>query len=428
MTSMELKFNRRTLIENIAALFSGSAVAQGMTALALLLTARQLGAAVYGQYAASLALTSFSAILFSLGMDIWLLREGGRRLERLGGLLGSVLAIKVGLGLVWFTLMALIAPLLNPLVHTNSFPAELVRLSALVVWLDSTFASILTSYKASLRNKFTSILDAGSDTLWLLATLLLIFAGLKTASAYFLARILVLAGSLGVAFGLARRSLQIRPNMDTIRQIKQEAFPYAASEFLAWTSMRLDVLIVALLLGEVAVGLYSPAVGLANALFIIPAAVYAVILPVLSNLFASHVDQAWLTAKRSLWLLLVLGAGLSVTLYLLAGPLVSLLGTSFGGSREILQILSVILFIHSISFGMAAILVAVNEQAKRTVVQAIAVVTNGALNLLVVSWLGIRGVAYVYVITELVLLGGYSWLVFRYRARTFAASSQAPEA
>jgi O-antigen/teichoic acid export membrane protein len=191
--------------------------------------------------------------------------------------------------------------------------------------------------------------------------------------------------------------------------------------------MRLDVLIVAMILGEVAVGLYSPAVGLANALFIIPAAVYAVILPVLSNLFASHVDQAWLTAKRSLWLLLALGAGLSVTLYLLAGPLVSLLGTSFAGSQEILQILSVILFIHSISIGMAAILVAVNEQAKRTVVQAIAVVVNGTLNLLAVSVLGIRGAAYVYVLTEVVLASGYTWLVLRYRARSGTKPSQAAE-
>jgi O-antigen/teichoic acid export membrane protein len=427
MTPMELKFNRRIMVENIAALFSGSAVAQGMTALALLLTARQLGAAVYGQYAASLALTSFSAILFSLGMDIWLLREGGRRLERLGELLGSVLGIKVGLGLVWFALLAIIAPWLNPLIHTNSFPAELVRLSALAVWLDNTFLSVLTSFKASLRNKYTSALNAGSDILWLLATVLLIFAGSKNASAYFLARITVLAGSLVLALALAGRSIEIRPKLGTMRRILKEAFPYAASEFLAWTSMRLDVLIVAMILGEVAVGLYSPAVGLANALFIIPAAVYAVILPVLSNLFASHVDQAWLTAKRSLWLLIVLGAGLSVALYLLAGPLVSLLGTSFAGSQEILQILSVILFIHSISFGMAAILVAVNEQAKRTVVQAIAVAINGVFNLLAVSVLGIRGAAYVYVLTEVVLAGGYTWLVLRYRARTRAEPSQVPE-
>jgi len=427
MEPMELKFNRRILVENIAALFSGSAVAQGMTALALLLTARQLGAADYGQYAASLALTSFSAILFSLGLDIWLLREGGRRLERLGELLGSVLAIKVGLGLAWFALLAIMAPFLNPLTNSNTFPAELVRLSALAVWLDSTFASVLTSYKASLRNKYTSALDAGSDTLWLLATVLLVFLGARNASAYFLARILVLAGSLALALFLAGRALKIRPHIDTVRQILGEAFPYAASEFLAWTSMRLDVLIVALLLGEVAVGLYSPAVGLANALFIIPAAVYAVILPVLSNLFASHVDQAWLTAKRSLWLLLALGAGLSVALYLLAGPLVSLLGTSFGGSQEILQILSVILFVHSISFGMAAILVAVNEQAKRTVVQAIAVLVNGVFNLIAISGLGIRGAAYVYVLTEVVLASGYTWLVWRYRVRTRAAASQAPE-
>jgi len=76
-----LRLNRRNVVNNIAALLSGSAIAQGMTMLAIMLTARQLGAVKYGEYVSAYTLASATAIVFNLGLDIWLLREGGRRRE-----------------------------------------------------------------------------------------------------------------------------------------------------------------------------------------------------------------------------------------------------------------------------------------------------------------------------------------------------------
>jgi O-antigen/teichoic acid export membrane protein len=62
---------------------------------------------------------------------------------------------------------------------------------------------------------------------------------------------------------------------------------------------------------------------------------------------------------------------------------------------------------------MAAIMVATNQQVKRTFIQVIAAVTNIVLNLLVVFRFGINGVAFVYVITEIILLVGYTWVVWK---------------
>ena len=73
----------------------------------------------------------------------------------------------------------------------------------------------------------------------------------------------------------------------------RQAPPYAASDFLAWLYMRQDILIVALMLGDYSAGIYSPAVGIVNALFLVPATIHVVIVPVLSNLFTTNVQQAW---------------------------------------------------------------------------------------------------------------------------------------
>lgn len=384
-----------------------------MRSLALLLTARQLGATHYGRYAACFALTGFSSILFSLGLNIWLLHEGSRALNRLGTLLGSVLTIKGIIGVIWFSLVVLLSPLLDP----SSFPVKLMRLSALSVLLDNLIATLLTAYKASLRNKTTSILESGANAIWLLATLLLVKMGEHQAVVYVRIRL----GALSVGFIaillIVWRSASLKVTIQTTRRAIGEALPFATSELLAWASMRVDVLIVALILGEYATGLYSPAVGLVNALFLAPATVYLVVMPVLSNLFVTDAKQAWLTARNGILLLVVIGFGMSTALALGASPLASILGTSFRDIQEILRLLSPILLIHSLTFGLAAILVATNQQANRTIVQAIAVAANTFLNLLVVPRTGIRGAAVVYVISDVVLLIGYAWLVRNYRSR-----------
>lgn len=188
-----------------------------------------------------------------------------------------------------------------------------------------------------------------------------------------------------------------------------------------------EYVIVAMKLGDYSAGIYSAASGVLNALFIVPNTVGFVIVPVLSNLFASHVEQAWLTAKRALGLLLIIGIGLFVTIFFGARLLVLILGQSYSESQEILQLLSIIILFQSINYGTAAILVATNQQAKRTAVQFIAVSINVILNLLVIDRFGLIGVAYVYIITEIVLMIGYALLVVRYRRKTYLQSNSSEE-
>jgi O-antigen/teichoic acid export membrane protein len=420
--TLNQRFNQKTIIQNIAALFSGSMIAQGMTAMALLLTARQLGSVVYGQYASCYILASFTSIVFSLGLDIWLLREGGRNSARLSEVVGSVLAIKFVLGLVWLAAMLALSPLLN----SATFPKNILALTVVSVWLDTLFSTHLAAFKASLRNQFTMGLEGGVDTAWFIVTIVLIAAGERQPTNFILARIAAQALFLVIALVLVARVIRLQPTFSTVRWAMCETLPYAASELLASTLMRADVMIVAFLLTETEVGQYSPAVGIVNAAFLVPAAVYMVITPVLSNLFLTDMRQGWLTAKRSLLLLVVMGVAITVAMYLLAGPATTLLGQSFSGSRQVLQILSIILFVHSLSFGLAAIIIAANLQARRTVVQVVAVLVNILLNLLVVPRAGITGAAGVYVITELVLFSGYGLLVFKYWRQTTIERRIAP--
>jgi O-antigen/teichoic acid export membrane protein len=90
-----------------------------------------------------------------------------------------------------------------------------------------------------------------------------------------------------------------------------------------------------------------------------------------------------------------------------------LFGETYTPTTSVLIILSAILLTRSIISPVAAVLVAVGWQSRRVVVQAIAAALNISLNLLVIQHFGIVGVAFVYVITEWVLLGGHLLLLWR---------------
>jgi O-antigen/teichoic acid export membrane protein len=412
------RLTRREIIRHITMIFSGSAVAQGVTALALLAIARQLGATLYGQYAACITLAGFASIIYHLGLDSWLLREGGRAPERLDKLAGSVIAVRGIGGALWFVGMVILALLLNfsSDVFRQRLPAGVLILSALVTWLDCLMATTLTTFRTALRNQIGSPIEAGVDTLWLVTTVLLIAVGQRHVEAYLVSRAVVLLIGLALATRVLWKIIGLKPDKKIARQILREAPPFAMADFLGWSLARLDVLIITFTLGTQAVGVYSPAVSLVVALFLVPNAVYGVMVPVLSHLYPHNPKQLRITSLRMLLLLTAIGIGLAGFTALATPLVIALLGKSYGETLIILRTLSILLIFKCPNLGVAALIVVTGRQAQRVGVQVVAVVFNLLLNLAVVYRYGIRAVAVVYVLTELLLLIGYSWVAWQKRS------------
>ena len=407
--AIPFELKRSKIIGNIATLFSGSVVAQGMTAITLLLTARQLQVDGYGQYAACITLISMLSILFSLGLDNWLLREGGRAPFKVGDIAGSVLAIKGIFGPIWIIILFLLSPILNQ----QSFPSTLLRWSVILIWSDTLLATCLTVFKSMLHNKVPSIIEASADTIWLGCTLLLMWYGLSQPEAFMKIRVFVSLMALSVSLLILVRRFNLHFHLNIAREALASSFPFASSDFLAMITMRADVVIISLTIGKTATGLYSPSVGLVNMAFLAPMAIYMVMLPVLSNLYKYHPQQAQITALRTILLSLMVGIGLTFVYFIGAPLITTLLGPTYQGSIDVLKILSWVLLFKCGSFAFATIMVATNQQAKRTLIQVIAAITNIVLNLLVVFRYGINGVAFVYVLTEIIIFTGYAWFVWR---------------
>ena len=428
---MRLNFRRflvtlsqsRTLL-NIGALFSGSTVARVLSALSIFILARQLGVDRFGQYTAALALTKLTSILFSLGLDSWLLREGRRRGERFATAVGTSLAIKVVLGLLWLALIAAASPFLNQ----ASFPTILVILAGISTLMEEVTATGWSAFKSALRNKVTVWLIVSAPALFLLLTLLLVLRGVDEAAYYFGARILSFAVAGALALFLVWRSFGIQVRWERAPSILRETGSFGLSHGFALVYERADITIIAYVLGQRAAGLYAPAVSLMTTLFLIPQAIYEVMLPMVSAIHAR--DPA--DVRRPAFRLFLLSAGLGVLLGLGmaigAHPLVWLIfGSEYAASGPILVVLSNVLVFKAVSFALAAVLAAVGWQGRRVIVQAGAALFNIVVTLFVVGRYGIDGVAHVYVFTEFLLMAGYLILLLRWqRTELPSSTSTAP--
>ncbi|MCC9077576.1 oligosaccharide flippase family protein [Litorilinea aerophila] len=414
----DISLERRRFALNYGALFTGTAIARVLAGISLILVARQIGTAQFGQFTASLALTKITSVAFALGLEGWLLgngfREGNHQL--LSQRSTSVLLITTGFGLLWLGAYILIGHWLNP----DIFPYSVVLLCALSVWFEEILNVVATTFKTALHNFITFWIITGSQ--FLLITLIFIQAisGQDQLLPFLQFRVLGMAFSAGVALLVMEKFISFRVARDEIINTLKACPPFALSLTLNLVYERIDVVIVGAWLGKELVGIYTPATTILIALFLIPGTLYGIISPLMSQLAV----QSFVRLKRFFYRTLLGSAGLgfclTLSLYFVAPHLILwLYGPDYQQAGVLLAVLSGVLFFRSLTFPLAAFLIAVRWQTKRLLPQTLSAATNLVLNLLIVQTRGVRGVAWVYVLSEAILMIGHLLLatVWLFKAR-----------
>lgn len=422
-------FDLRHLFTNIGALLSASVITKVISAATTILVARQVGVAGFGEYAAAMALLRIASILFSLGLDAWLLRNGfrGGSDEQLAQYTTINLLIKLSLGTLWLFAMGGVGYYLLPHIYT---PILLVTL-ALALWLEELANTVWSAFQASLRNQATFLLTILFHGLILIGTLLLILQGTATILPFAIARTAAAGIGCAIALWWLSHTLGLRigtglqvgdgsndEGQQAFSQTKQqlrETVPFGLSVGLSLIYGRADTAIAGHYLGNEAAGLYSSAMSLMSMALLMPLAIYLVMLPILSRAHADHSPTLLRLTKRMVGWNIVVGLLLGTLLALVAEPLMRLIyGAQYAESGAVLTIFSGVLALRFVSFALAVFITAVGWQAKRTSIQAIVAVVNVGLNLWAVTRWGLTGVAIIYLVTEMILMAGYLWLVIRW--------------
>lgn len=400
----------RTISSNILSLIVGSFVSQFAAFLTLILIVRQVGPEQYGEYTSSITLITFSAIIYTLGLDVWLLREGGAFPEKLGRIAGSLLIIRICIGLVLLVFWYL-ATWFIPLSPSQ---IRLMRINVWVVWITSLVSILLITFKADLKSRLAALADISLNIAILIATLVMAFLGVRQIHQYINLRIILLAIELIVVVWISNRLYRLHLDRNMAIQIINDSRPYASSELLVMLYMRLDVLLVAYFTNSRLTGLYSSAISIMNILFLVPAAVSVVMVPLLSRQFQMDPQKAWKTAIRMVAMLGIVGLVLMISMTVGYDFVETLLGASYAQSKDIFRQLSPVVFLQSCSYGLSSILAANNLQAKRSLVQIVAVILDVSINIWLLPRMDVRAAVYAFIVSSLALVLGYAWVNYRH--------------
>jgi len=399
---------RSRFLNMLAGYGSANAIAQLMKMLFMLIMARYFGLADYSNYVAAYSLASFTAIFFNLGLDTWLLREGSFQ-ENWKLSAQKVLSLKASIGLIWAGLLIGLAPSLRP----DLFGFGLLALCVADVWFDSLLITMLAvlNIKRDIKAYSVSILLLRGLKLIVLLVMIavgsrsvMLIAGLRAA----------IAGGLAVAvFLMLRLDFRFARRQESLRMLR-DSRAYTYSEFFSVIYMQAGINLLTLLQGKVMAGIYSPALSVINALFIIPSSVYTFSIPTLSRTYHETPQMLPAAARKLLAGITLMGIVLFAGVGLLGDDLVRLLlGAEYETTGQLITMLSPVLLLKCLEFGLASVIVALNKQKERIFPQMIAAVMNVGLNLWLIPLYGVFGAARVYVISEVVLFLGYGIIVFR---------------
>jgi O-antigen/teichoic acid export membrane protein len=321
---------RGTLREVVGADFAQKVAATLGTRVALVaiglvtsvLVARSLGPEGRGLYAVAVAIGAIGVQLGNLGLHASNTWEVSREPGLLPTLVANSALVSVVIGgggafLGWLVLTAWPGIV--------DLPADLLALalSAIPIGLAYLLLQNLLIGTGRIR-QFNSIeLAARLATVAMLA--LVILAG--TVSAF----LAVLAGVLGVTFGVAACAVALRvgiagrlgPHLELLRQHGRYGLKAYAAALLSFLVLRFDLIMVQHFRGAEDAGYYSIAVGMADLLYMIPVVVGMLLFPRLSAM--TDESRKWWIASRMAVLVGAAMGALSVPAALLANPAISVL-------------------------------------------------------------------------------------------------------
>lgn len=331
----------RRLTGNTLILFINNMGSAGLAFIISILIGRGLGPQGLGQYAFIMAFLTPLITLADFGMGSLITRDVAQSPDTalptlkiatraLLPIAGSILI------LVW-----VVAPFLQlvPMVTVA------LAISAVLIMLDPWYGLYTALFRALQRMWPILVVNVGGLALQLALTWFVIQEGMGLIG---VATVLITINVLQLlATWRFWRVLNPLPQTDCpeprIREVLKRAWPFALAAVLNALQLRLNVLLLEHVSGDVSVGIYSAANRFVEAARLVPGAFFGALFPMLASLAAvpSAMQQTFL---RALILLLAFSASFAIAMTLLGSLLIHLTydprGTSFAGAAPILTLLA----------------------------------------------------------------------------------------
>jgi O-antigen/teichoic acid export membrane protein len=396
---------------NSSWLFLARLVTQGQLAFFAIWSARQLGAAGFGQYSFMASVVALGNVLTTFGTDTLLIRDLARSRQGDDRSISTAAALQFALSALFIGFVFLWASLSPGASQAVRSGLEVYVFSLLPLAFFSVFTSILRAWERMdlylLLCTATALIQAGG-ALWIVRG-----AGSLMSMIWFLVGVQAAAAALAGLLcwrAVPRFRLGVAIDLNRLAGLFRLAWPLALLSLVGVVYLRLGVLAVTAFGGDVQTGWFSAASRLVEGFKLLHIAVLGAVLPALSHWTGQPQDA------EKLFRTVLLGlAGFSLAAAfggtLLAGPLVTLLfGAGYSPAVPLFRILVWVLVPYTLTACLSLRLVTRGREKTALAAAAGGLVLAIGLNLWLVPVIGSAGAVSAAVLAESGLAAVYLWL------------------
>lgn len=398
------------LIKGFITVAASAMFSRILNAIVAILLIRYFASPVlYGQYATIVTQLALISTFLGLGIDTWLLREGGRDPEQLSMNARRLIVLKfivvvllmIGLTVAWY----------------QAGLSWLIVVGMLGVISESYIRTCHVMLHTLNRNSFVALLQSLSS-IFSVGLILLLMNWSPQVSYVIVGQSLV----SGTSLLIASRALHThwRGNWRPLHLIKliQSASFFIISDIFANIYSQIHIFILAIFTSDLDVGLFRSAINLITTTFLVPIAMFNVMLPWLSR-SKTEFKQKILIIQGMTGISLCYGLATICIFWQFSGDIVNLVyGNQYSAIIPLLLSMSVIPLFKSLSFVAVAVLLSLEAQKLRVYIQGFVIIFSIIGSLISIPQFGLNGAIWVYTAIEgllSVLYGLGAFIVWRKR-------------
>lgn len=388
-----------TLAKNTTVLFIANIISYLLGFFTTLYTARYLGVEGFGVLSLALSLTGIFGVFTDLGLATLTTREVSRDKSQANKYIGNTALMKVFLAFLTFGLITLAVYILN-YPQTVKNVVYLITLSVIFGAFTGIFNSIFQAFEKMEYMSLNIILNA---VLMLAGVLTVIYYGLgiiALSSVYFISSGIILILTFFIyswKFFLPDIHLDWNFWKPTIR----ESLFFGLSSILVVIYFYIDSVMLSVMVGNTAVGIYNAAYKLIFVLLFLPSVFITSIFPLMSQHFESSRDLLKIEYEKSVKYLFAIAMFIFVYGFVFADKIILIIyGSGYTASITALQALIFVIPLIFITYLLGNTLGAINRQRIVTIVTGINALFNVSLNLILIPKFTYIGASLATVATE----------------------------
>lgn len=398
----------KKIAKNTSLLLISQVISYILAFFYMIYIARYLGADGFGILSFALAFTGILSIFADLGLNTLTVREVARDKSLTNQYFSNVFLIKIIFCILTFGLMALIINLLGYSLETINV-VYLVGLSVIFTAISGFFNSIFQAHE---KMEYQSLGLVLQNFLMFIGVLIIInfgFGIIGFAFIYFISSLISLFYILIVYFWkFPPGNVEIRRNFwkPTIK----ESLPFGLTTIFATVYVWIDSVMLSLMQGNEAVGLYNAAYRIVIVLLFIQSVSSISIFPTMSKFYISSKNSLKITVEKYFKFMFIISIPIGIIVMVLSDKIILFIfGVQYENSILPLQILvwaTVFTFIYT---AFVQMFLSTNKQFIITKITALCMIINIILNLIFIPQFSYIGASFVTVITEFTVLA----LVFK---------------